>query len=56
MAPYDDASVASFLAPWNAHDVDGAMTLMTDDCLWEITRGSEPYGRHRQDLQGNAGH
>lgn len=40
----NDAFVARFLAPWNAHDVDGAMALMTDDCLWEITRGSEPYG------------
>jgi taurine dehydrogenase small subunit len=44
MEKYDDAFVTRFLAPWNAHDVDGAMALMTDDCLWEITRGGEPYG------------
>jgi uncharacterized protein (TIGR02246 family) len=44
MELYDDAFVAMFLAPWNAHDVDGAMALMADDCLWEVTRGSEPYG------------
>jgi uncharacterized protein (TIGR02246 family) len=44
MGLYDDAFVAKFLAPWNAHDVDGAMALMADDCLWEVTRGSEPYG------------
>lgn len=44
MVPYDNAFVACFLAPWNAHDIDGAMALMTDDCLWEITRGSEPCG------------
>jgi ketosteroid isomerase-like protein len=41
---YDEAFVTRFLAPWNAHDVDGAMALMTDDCLWEIPRGSEPHG------------
>ena len=40
----DEAFVARFLAPWNAHDVEGAMALMTDDCIWEITRGAEPHG------------
>jgi hypothetical protein len=30
MELYDDAFVAKFLAPWNAHDVDGAMALMAD--------------------------
>lgn len=40
----DEAYVKKFLIPWNAHDVDGAMALMTDDCVWEITRGSEPHG------------
>lgn len=44
MRTYDKVFVEKFLEPWNAHDVDGAMALMTDDCLWEITRGSEPYG------------
>jgi ketosteroid isomerase-like protein len=33
-----------FLRPWNEHDVDGAMVFMTDDCIWEIPRGVEPYG------------
>ena len=28
----------------NRHDVDGALALMTDDCVWEITRGREPHG------------
>jgi ketosteroid isomerase-like protein len=41
---YDQAFVDRFLAPWNRHDVDGAMALMTDDCVWEIPRGSEPHG------------
>ncbi|MDP1749630.1 MAG: nuclear transport factor 2 family protein [Reyranella sp.] len=44
MRIYDRAFVERFLEPWNAHDADGAMAMMTDDCLWEITRGSEPYG------------
>ena len=33
-----------FLEPWNRHDVDGALSLMTDDCVWEVTRGREPHG------------
>ena len=44
MQIYDEAFVERFMAPWNAHDVDGAMVLMTDDCIWEITRGAEPHG------------
>lgn len=44
MPPYDDTFVDRFLEPWNQHDVDGALALMTDDCVWEITRGREPHG------------
>ena len=39
MARYDEAFVERFLAPWNRHDVDGALALMTDDCVWEVPRG-----------------
>ncbi|MDP1963286.1 MAG: nuclear transport factor 2 family protein [Reyranella sp.] len=44
MQIYDKAFVDRFLKPWNDHDVEGALALMTDDCVWEITRGSEPHG------------
>jgi ketosteroid isomerase-like protein len=44
MSRYDEAFVVRFLAPWNRHDIDGALALMTDDCVWEVTRGSEPHG------------
>lgn len=44
MQTYDRAFVETFLKPWNDHDVDGAMALMADDCLWEIPRGPEPWG------------
>ncbi len=43
MQTYDKAFVEKFLKPWNAHDVEGAISLMTDDCIWETTRGSQPY-------------
>jgi SnoaL-like domain len=43
MPPYDDTFVDRFLEPWNRHDVVGALALMTDDCVWEITRGREPH-------------
>ena len=46
MPRYDDTFVDRFLEPWNQHDVDGAWALMTDDCVWEITRG-----RERRDAQ-----
>jgi pimeloyl-ACP methyl ester carboxylesterase/ketosteroid isomerase-like protein len=44
MTNNDDDFVEKFLAPWNRHDVDGALSLMTDDCIWEITRGAEAHG------------
>jgi ketosteroid isomerase-like protein len=48
MARYDDSFVDRFLEPWNRHDVDGALALMTDDCVWEIPRGREPHdAQHR---------
>ena len=42
MARYDNTFVDRFLEPWNRHDV--ALALMTDDCVWEVTRGREPHG------------
>jgi hypothetical protein len=39
MARYDGTFVDRFLEPWNRHDVDGALALMTDDCVLEIARG-----------------
>ena len=44
MSLHDQSFVARMLAAWNAHDVEGAMALMTEDCVWEITRGAEPHG------------
>ena len=44
MHTYDEAFVERFMAPWNAHDIDGAMVLMTADCVWEVTRGADPHG------------
>lgn len=44
MEDNDDGFVEKFLTPWNRHDVDGALSLMTDDCVWEITRGTEAHG------------
>ena len=44
MSFHDESFVQKMLAVWNAHDVDGAMALMTEDCVWEITRGAAPHG------------
>jgi hypothetical protein len=55
MARYDDTFVDRFLEPWNRHDVDGALALMTDDCVWEVTRGREGRpGVHRRPGSGRA--
>ena len=40
MLRYDDTFVDRFLEPWNPHDVDGALALMTDDCVWEVNAAS----------------
>ncbi len=34
MSRYDDTFVDRFLEPWNRHDVDGALGLMTDN--WRL--------------------
>ena len=47
MSTPDDTFIGKFMAPWNAHDVEGAMALMTDDCIWEIPKGGEPHGTFR---------
>ena len=44
MPRHDDPFAARIPEPWNQHDVDGALALMTDDRVWEITRGREPHG------------
>ena len=33
------------LAGFNAHDIDAVMTLFADDCVLEMPRGPDPYGR-----------
>ena len=43
MARYDDAFVDRFPGPWNRHDVDGALALMTDDCVREVARGRDAW-------------
>jgi ketosteroid isomerase-like protein len=38
--------VKEFMEVWNAHDVDGIMRLMTDDCVFEPSFGPAAWG-HR---------
>ena len=40
-------TLAAFADAWNRHDVDALMTFMTDDCVFEIAAGPDPWGsRH----------
>lgn len=34
-----------FAEGWNRHDLDGLMTFMTDDCVFETTAGPEVCGK-----------
>ena len=36
--------IKRFMDVWNAHDVDGIMSLMTDDCVFEASFGPDPWG------------
>jgi ketosteroid isomerase-like protein len=47
--------VRRFMKPWNEHDVHGAMAFMTDDCIWEIPRGSKPYGTRFEGMEAVRG-
>jgi len=46
MPRYDEAFVDRLLAPWNRHDVEGALALMTDGSgrteRWWSRRRTEP--------------
>ena len=44
MARYDDTFVGRFPEPWNRHDVDGALALMTDDCVVHRRQAVIPEG------------
>ena len=35
-----------FAEGWNRHDLDGLMTFMTDDCVFETTADPEVCGKH----------
>jgi len=39
-----EAFIKEFMHVWNAHDVDGIMRLMTDDCVFEPSFGPDPWG------------
>ena len=34
----------AFADAWNRHDVDGLMSFMTEDCIFEASAGSEIFG------------
>ena len=42
--PVTAQTLEAFSAAWNAHDIDGLMSFMTDDCVFETVAGSEVYG------------
>lgn len=37
-------ALQAFADAWNRHDVDGIMSFMTEDCVFEASAGSEVYG------------
>lgn len=39
------ATLRRLLNAFNAHDIDAAMSFFADDCVLEMPRGPEPWGR-----------
>jgi ketosteroid isomerase-like protein len=45
--PIDEAFLQAFTDAWNRHDLDGLMSFMTDDCVFQTAAGAERCGtRH----------
>ena len=42
--PVTAETLEAFSAAWNAHDIDGLMSFMTDDCVFETVAGPEVFG------------
>lgn len=40
-----------FLDSWNAHDHNAAVSMMTEDCIFEPSVGPNPWGDHKTGLQ-----
>ena len=39
-----EETLQAFADAWNRHDVDGLMSFMTEDCVFEASAGSEVHG------------
>ena len=52
----DLAFVNEYLARWNRHDVEGIVSMMTEDCVFDSSMGPDVHGRrfvgHDQIRQG----
>jgi ketosteroid isomerase-like protein len=40
------ALLSRFAAAWNAHDIDGLIDCVTEDCVFETSSGPHPCGEH----------
>lgn len=40
-----ESTLKEFLAAFNRHDLDAIMGYFSDDCVFEMPRGPEPWGR-----------
>jgi ketosteroid isomerase-like protein len=43
-------TLEALLAAFNAHDLDAVMSFFADDCVLEMPRGPDPWGRRLQGL------
>jgi ketosteroid isomerase-like protein len=44
-APVTTKTLERLLAAFNAHDLDAVMSFFADDCVLEMPRGPDPWGR-----------
>lgn len=40
-----ESTLKDFLAAFNRHDLDAIISLFSDDCVFEMPRGPDPWGR-----------
>ena len=45
MALTDTRTLEEFLAAFNNHDADAVMRFFTEDCVFEMPRGPDPWGK-----------
>ncbi|HUI23652.1 MAG TPA: nuclear transport factor 2 family protein [Nitrososphaerales archaeon] len=50
--PADEGMLRAFLDAFNRHDLDDIMSYFTEDCTFDMPKGSNPFGTRYQGKEG----